>query len=142
MNKKAEERNAKLTEEKRLENATTLIHKIADHYGLKHQQQKMLEELGELITAGAKPNEENHIVEEMADMSIMIEQMVYLLKKESLFAETREKKIDRQIKRIKKEEEQGRDCWNCRNRSALIHAEPCKNCFHKSKYPNWEKDEK
>jgi NTP pyrophosphatase (non-canonical NTP hydrolase) len=88
---------------KPIENATTLIRKIADHYGLNNQKLKLQEELGELITASAK-SDADHLVEEMADVSIMIEQVVYLLKKESLFAETREKKIGRQIKRIEEEE--------------------------------------
>ena len=100
---KSHKRKAKMAEEKRLENATTLIRKIADHYGLNNQKLKLQEELGELITASAK-SDADHLVEEMADVSIMIEQVVYLLKKESLFAETREKKIGRQIKRIEEEE--------------------------------------
>jgi len=88
INKRAEERKAKMAEEKRLENATTLIRKIADHYGLNNQKLKLQEELGELITASAK-SDADHLVEEMADVSIMIEQVVYLLKKESLFAQYR-----------------------------------------------------
>ena len=121
-----------------LEKDKNIIRKIADHYGPAHQGNKLMEEIGELITASAKPDVD-HFVEEMADVAIMIEQVVYLLKKENLFAETREKKIDRQIKRIKKEEEQGRDCWNCRNLFALIGEEPCISCYFKG---NWEKNEK
>ena len=129
------------TEIDRLENKSDLC-KIADHYGLECQGNKLMEETGELITASAKPDID-HLVEEMADVAIMIEQVVYLLKKENLFAETREKKIKRQLKRIEEEEMDGeRNCLNCKNFPVAIHAEPCKNCFHKSKYPNWEKDEK
>ena len=125
-----------------LEKDKNIIRKIADHYGPAHQGNKLMEEIGELITASTK-SDIDHFVEEMADVAIMIEQMAYLLKKENLFAEIKEKKIGRQIKRIEEEEMDGeRNCLNCKNFPVAIHAEPCKNCFHKSKYPNWEKDEK
>jgi NTP pyrophosphatase (non-canonical NTP hydrolase) len=103
-----------------------------------------MEEIGELITASAKPhNEKDHFVEEMADVAIMIEQVVYLLKKESLFVETREKKIGRQIKRI--EEERTREkkwCCECKHYYLTCFQEPCKNCFNTKMRSNWEKDEK
>ena len=134
INKRAEERKAKMAEEKRLENATMLIRKIADHYGLNNQKLKLQEELGELITASAKPDID-HVVEEMADVSIMIEQVVYLLKKESLFAETREKKIGRQIKRIEEE----RYCFVCKNLPIASYKEPCKSCLCEHNRPNWER---
>ena len=125
-----------------LEKDKNIIRKIADHYGPAHQGNKLMEEIGELITASTK-SDIDHFVEEMADVAIMIEQMAYLLKKENLFAAIKEKKIGRQIKRIEEEEMDGeRNCLNCKNFPVAIHVEPCKNCFHKSKYPNWEKDEK
>ena len=125
-----------------IEKDKNIIRKIADHYGPARQGNKLMEEIGELITASAK-SDIDHFVEEMADVAIMIEQMAYLLKKENLFAAIKEKKIGRQIKRIEEEEMDGeRNCLNCKNFPVAIHAEPCKNCFHKSKYPNWEKDEK
>lgn len=125
-----------------LEKDKNIIRKIADHYGPAHQGNKLMEEIGELITASTK-SDIDHFVEEMADVSIMIEQMAYLLEKESLFAETREKKIARQIKRIEDEEMDGeRNCLNCKNFPVAIHAEPCKNCFNTKMRSNWEKDEK
>ena len=87
----------------KLEKDKNIIRKIADHYGPAHQGNKLMEEIGELITASAKPDVD-HFVEEMADVAIMIEQMAYLLKKENLFAEIKEKKIKRQLKRIEEEE--------------------------------------
>jgi len=128
------------TEIDRLENKSDLC-KIADHYGLNNQKLKLQEELGELITAGAR-NDNIDFVEEMADVSIMIEQMVYLLKKESLFAETREKKLDRQIKRIENEEKiaKKRDCADCKHYSSegrdMVF---CRSCAFKNTHPNWEK---
>ena len=64
------------------------IQKIADYYKLQHQLNKLNEELIELLQANqdyslklSLSDDEitmNHLVEEMADVSIMIEQLVYL----------------------------------------------------------------
>ena len=118
----------------KLEKDKNIIRKIADHYGLECQKLKLQEETGELITASAKPDVD-HFVEEMADVSLVIEQMVYLLKKESLFAEIREKKLDRKMKRI---EEEGY-CCVCKNLSVASYKEPCKSCFREPNRPNWER---
>lgn len=50
---------------------------IADHYGLEHQQGKCKEELGELIEA-IDSLDERAIIEEVADVEIMISQIKYL----------------------------------------------------------------
>jgi len=86
-----------------LEKDKNIIRKIADHYGLECQKLKLQEELGELITASAKPDID-HVVEEMADVCVVIEQLLYLTKKRKQFDEIRAKKIARQIKRIEEEE--------------------------------------
>ena len=103
MNKRAEERNAKRAEEKRLENATVLIRKIADHYGLDIQQLKLIEECGELIVAVAK-GEDKNIIEELADVSIMLEQVVYLMNCKKKFKMAKAMKINRQLGRMEGEE--------------------------------------
>ena len=77
---------------------------IAEHYGLPHQTLKLIEECAELIVAVAKgkKNRENTI-EELADVSIMISQAVYLMKVEKEFTAAKKSKIERQLLRIKKE---------------------------------------
>lgn len=53
------------------------ITNIADHYGLEHQLGKCKEELGELIEAIDSTNDEA-IIEEIADVEIMLSQIKYL----------------------------------------------------------------
>ena len=89
------------------------IQKIADHYGLQHQLNKSVEELVELILAiqdysiklSSKDDDisVSHMVEEMADVSIMIEQLMYLTESKEEFEMYRELKINRQIGRIAEE---------------------------------------
>lgn len=82
---------------------------IADHYGLETQLRQLAEECSELAV------EANHsarygnitirLIEEIADVEIMLEQIRYLAKiQESDILETRFYKIERQMKRIRKEE--------------------------------------
>lgn len=52
---------------------------IADHYGLEHQLGKCKEELGELIEAIDSTNDEA-IIEEIADVEIMTEQLKQLMR--------------------------------------------------------------
>lgn len=61
-------------------------HTIAAHYGFEHQSRILQEECGELIVAASKMNRygENltvreNFIEELADVTIMIEQMVFLM---------------------------------------------------------------
>ena len=89
------------------------VEKIADHYGLQHQLSKTDEELVELILAiqdysiklSSKDDDisVSHMVEEMADVSIMIEQLTYLTESKKEFEACRELKIKRQIGRIAEE---------------------------------------
>ena len=89
------------------------VEKIADHYGLQHQLSKTDEELIELILAiqdyaiklSSKDDDisVSHMVEEMADVSIMIEQLTYLTESKKEFEMYRELKIKRQIGRIAEE---------------------------------------
>ena len=82
---------------------------IADHYGLENQLRQLAEECSELAV------EANHsarrgsvtvrLIEEIADVEIMLDQVRYLAGiQESDILETRFYKIERQMKRIKKEE--------------------------------------
>lgn len=86
---------------------------IIDHYGLNHQLYKKLpEELNELIEAiqdqEKSSSEEHwkHIIEEAADVFILLEQFQMLLSKgdQQLFDHICMFKVHRQLKRIKKEQ--------------------------------------
>ena len=79
------------------------IYKIADHYGKGIQQLKLIEECGELIVAVAK-GEDKNIIEELADVSIMLEQVVYLMNCKKKFKMAKAMKINRQLGRMEEEE--------------------------------------
>lgn len=72
---------------------------IADHYGLEHQLGKCKEELGELIKA-IDSLDEKAIVEEIADVEIMTEQLKYLMRTEPSVEIYKDYKIARQLRRI------------------------------------------
>ena len=74
---------------------------IADHYGLKHQLGKCKEELGELIEA-IDSFDERAIIEEVADVEIMLSQIKYLRDIPDEQVDVVKKyKIQRQLRRIK-----------------------------------------
>lgn len=82
---------------------------IAKHYGLDHQKYKLVEEMAELTQALMK-NDEDSILEEMADVTILLEQLKHLLfsgceERKRLYYSIRQMKISRQLKRIKEEED-------------------------------------
>lgn len=99
------------------------IKAIFDHYGEESQLEKSLEELDELKEAISKLIEHNsfpyskrwayyrsnreafidHIAEEIADVSIMLDQLCYGLKIEQRAEDWREMKLTRQLQRIKNE---------------------------------------
>ena len=89
------------------------IQTIADHYGLQHQLNKSVEELIELVQAiqeysfklGMRDDEisTEHVVEEIADVTIMLDQLQYLLECEETVNLYREAKVNRQIGRIAEE---------------------------------------
>ena len=84
------------------------VKKIADHYGIEKQLHQLAEECSELAVEAshsARKGVTVKIIEEMADVLLMIEQVVYL----SGIAiddidECIRFKIDRQLKRIREEE--------------------------------------
>lgn len=99
---------------------------IADFYTLETQSRQLNEELAELIQANSKYLRYSdsdvewqylqNICEEVADVQIMIEQMLYLLDIDTqAIEEIKMKKIDRQLERIKvekeKEEWQKEECF-------------------------------
>ena len=85
------------------------LKQIADHYGLDKQLDMLQEECAELIQAVSKykRTRTTAIVEEMADVYIMLYQITYLLNKEvasvdveDFIAMWMEKKIRRQLERM------------------------------------------
>ena len=87
--------------------ANTRIMEIADHYGIKRQLHQLAEECSELAVEAshsARKGVTVKIIEEMADVLLMIEQVVYLanIAIEDI-DECIQFKIDRQLERIKEE---------------------------------------
>ena len=95
------------------------IQYIADHYGYEPQSRQLIEELSELIQAVCKHNrafdgkrlskfsncpEKDAIIEEIADVEIMILQIEYILGVgDGELSQIIESKLDRQIERINQE---------------------------------------
>ena len=80
------------------------LEKIANHYGKAMQKLKTCEECAELIQALLK-GDVVHIVEEIADVEIMIEQIKMLYAVRDLVDVMKEMKIARQIARMENEKE-------------------------------------
>lgn len=78
------------------------IRLIADHYGVEHQLFKTFEELGELVAALSKGDDEA-LASEIADVKIMIAQMEHLLGIEARVNECVRYKILRQMRRMLQE---------------------------------------
>jgi hypothetical protein len=81
------------------------LRNIAEHYGLRKQMRQTVEEMAELTQVICKAERydldtvRDHLVEEVADVSIMIEQLEYLLG-DSRITQIKAEKIERQKRRI------------------------------------------
>lgn len=79
--------------------------KIIDHYGVEHQLDVLVEEIGELLQAIGKLkryNARDNFIEELSDVSIMMLQMfesLDLVEREK-FIKTMNFKVDRQLNRF------------------------------------------
>lgn len=81
------------------------LDKIFSFYGYNHQANKLVEECAELVLAIAKDDTEN-MIEEMADVTILIEQFVeHFANYKEKFEKIREHKINRTIERVRFEKE-------------------------------------
>ena len=86
------------------------VKQIADFYGLKNQLKQLAEECSELSVESLhyirEREETERVSEEIVDVLIMIQQVIYLLRDDT---EKLEKyadfKLDRQLSRIKREQE-------------------------------------
>lgn len=83
--------------------------KIAKHYGLEHQGDKLCEECAEVIQAWIKFKHDglekteykwSCYIQELADLSNVFEQMVYLMNCEKDISEISQSKIERTVKEI------------------------------------------
>lgn len=96
---------------------TNDLMKIANHYGYEPQTRQTIEELNELAVAIShylrKDDADNleNVLEEIADVQIMLEQYIYLLEQKkglrwlnSGITSIKHKKINRQIERVKADE--------------------------------------
>lgn len=96
-----------------------LARQILQHYGILHQKSKAIEELAELIVALQKDileGKEQHsraVLEEIADVKIMLMQMTADEEDEELVDKIIKQKIDRQIRRIEAEKENSKTCNTC-----------------------------
>ena len=83
---------------------------IADHYGIKKQLRQLAEECSELAVEAshsARKGTTVKIIEEIADVQIMIEQIIYLAKIDKCDIEDCiNYKLERQMKRIKEEKDE------------------------------------
>ena len=81
---------------------------IADHYGIEKQLHQLAEECSELAVEAshsARKGVTVKIIEEMADVEIMVEQIIYLAKIDRKdIEECIQYKLERQMKRIREEE--------------------------------------
>lgn len=92
---------------------TEELTKIANYYGYVAQKDMAIEEMAELIKAlnkhkRAKTDDEKekayeHIVEEIADVEIMLEQLKWILSCQLAVEDVKKQKIARQLERIEKE---------------------------------------
>lgn len=93
------------------EEQKAICHKIAEHYGEEHQMLKAVEEMAELTQAILKQRtcewSYTAFVEELADVYIMLEQMLYFCEKNhggsKYLAETIDAKLNRQLERMEEE---------------------------------------
>lgn len=85
------------------------LKQIAEHYGLRLQMRQLIEEMAELTQVICKSERydietvRDHLVEEVADVDIVLSQVKYLLG-DSEFDKIKDAKIKRQIQRITKGE--------------------------------------
>lgn len=81
------------------------LRNIAEHYGLRKQMRQTVEEMAELTQVICKAERydldtvRDHLVEEVADVEVVLEQVDYLLG-DSRIAQIKAEKIERQKRRI------------------------------------------
>ena len=84
----------------------TDVQKIANYFGYERQKKKLLEELSELSCALYHDSFIN-IWEELADVELMLEQVIYLLGKQEEIERIKRYKINRTLRMIGEKEHVG-----------------------------------
>lgn len=84
----------------------TDVQKIANYFGYERQEKKLLEELSELSCALYHDSFIN-ILEELADVELMLEQVIYLLGKQEEIERIKKYKINRTLRMIGEKEHVG-----------------------------------
>ena len=96
------------------------VRQILQHYGILHQKSKTIEELAELIVALQKDileGKEQHsraVLEEIADVHIMLTQLLDDESDKTMVSLIVDKKLKRQMRRIKAEKDNRKTCKSCR----------------------------
>ncbi len=96
-----------------------LARQILQHYGIIHQKSKTIEELAELIVALQKDliaGKESHsmaVLEEIADVHIMLTQLLDDESDKTTVSLIVNKKLKRQIRRIKAQKDNNKTCGTC-----------------------------
>lgn len=84
-----------------------VCHSIADHYGMANQLPIAIEEMSELtkeICKNIRGNDNlNDIIEEVADVQIMVEQLIRMFDIEDKVSLMNDYKLVRQLKRMEQE---------------------------------------
>lgn len=81
------------------------LQQIAEHYGLRIQMRQLIEEMAELTQVICKAERydldtvREHLVEEVADVQVVLDQVIYLLG-DNRIEQIRAEKIARQKRRI------------------------------------------
>lgn len=81
------------------------LRNIAEHYGLRVQMRQLIEEMAELTQVICKAERydldtvREHLVEEVADVQVVLDQVIYLLG-DNRIEQIRSEKIARQKRRI------------------------------------------
>ena len=96
------------------------VRQILQHYGILHQKSKTIEELAELIVAlqkdilEGKEQDSRAVLEEIADVHIMLTQLLDDESDKTMVSLIVDKKLKRQMRRIKAEKDNRKTCKSCR----------------------------
>ena len=109
-----------------------LARQILNHYGIMHQKAKAIEELAELIVALQKDilaGKESHsraVLEEIADVHFMLTQLLDDESDKTTVSLIVDKKLKRQMRRIKAKKNSSKTCKNCEwYKEHFVHAGVC-----------------
>jgi len=107
-------------------------------WGIDAQVTKAVEELAELQKELCKflldDAKFENIIEEVADVKIMVEQIELMFEIKEAVKAVKKKKIQRLSDRLDKEEEINESCGTCRFENTSLSRNPCNECRELSNY--------